>query len=440
MRIRTVPERVPSRATVYKASPVQSRLIVARYAVGAAPSLVVAVHLLLRGELDLGRLRFALIALVRRHPMLRTNYVLDGDQVLAVVHEHEDRDVFSVSERSGLVGEASIHEHAVRVFEELSLNFLAPDRHSILQAVAIPHVPNLHSLIIAIDHVALDERSRIIVQRDLAALYDGRTDDLHAAQPFDPVGIRNSFPRIEQMPELLDLLTPPPSRILAELPSTGSGDGLRPLISSRVLDPATRSRLDLVARQLRCTRFVLHLAAVMWALKQFSNCDDVSLAVPIDTRQRSEDFRAVGIYQNLAFLRSRSPRSDGLHRTVTECRSIMRDTLKRRDYPIASLIAHAASQRQGEKCRNPLYQIALIHSDEDSGQGWKLEGIDVTPIEIERSEAANELRIHVTELPERTEMLLIGAACSFKQSDLDQLLALWNEAETELSLFASDDF
>lgn len=425
---------LPSRATVYKATPPQRRLITMRHAPGGVPTQIVAVHLLLRGPLDVGRLRRALTELVRRHPILRTNYaMLDDEEVLAIVHENEGPDVFHVAPRSGLSDESAIHEHAARAFEDLSRNFLAPNRHSILQAALLPHRENLHSLLFAVDHVAIDERSRVILQRELAALYAERPEKLGEVHPFDPDAVRCSFPSVEDTPALRELLTPLPPRLLANPAPETDPDAFRPLTAAQPLAETTSSRLDDTARRLRCTRFVLHMAAVMWALKRFTRTDDISVVAPIDTRQRAEDFRTVGYYQNLALLRSRAPRAAGLAQTVRECRSIMRDTFRRRDYPISSLITHAAAQRAGKRYRNPLYQVVLIHSTEDAGQGWALEGLEVQPKEIERTQAANELRIHVTDRPSGTELLLVGAAGAFDQRELDRLLELWQEAESTLT-------
>ncbi|MDT8914970.1 condensation domain-containing protein [Amycolatopsis sp. PS_44_ISF1] len=401
---------------------------------GGAPPLIVAVHLLLRGRLDVERLRGAVIELVRRHPILRTNYASLGDgEVLAIVHETEGPDVFSVAPSSGLSDENDIHEHVVRTFEDLSRNFLALNRHSILQAVLLPHGENRHSLIFAVDHIAIDERSRVILQRELAALYAGRRDELGEVHSYDPDAIRSTFPRVEETPALRDLLTPLPPRFLASPDPRSGPEAFRTLTAAQPLAPETTARLDAAARRARCTRFVLHLAAAMWALKQFSRSDDIGLVAPIDTRQRAEDFRAVGFYQNLVLLRSRSPRAAGLTETLRECRAIMRETFQRRDHPIAALVAHAAAELGENRYRNPLYQVALIHTAEDSGPGWTLDGLDVRAREIGRSQAAHELRMHVADHPDRTELLLVGAAGAFAQPDLDHLLTLWQRAETALT-------
>ncbi|MET8997126.1 condensation domain-containing protein [Amycolatopsis sp. NPDC004169] len=426
--------KLPSRATVYRATPPQRRLITMRHAPGGVPTQIVAVHLLLRGPLDIDRLRSALTELVRRHPILRTNYaMLDDEEVLAIVHENEGPDVFRVAPPSGLSDESAIHEHAAQAFEDLSRNFLAPNRHSILQAALLPHRENLHSLLFAVDHVAIDERSRLILQRELAVLYAQRPEELGEVHPFDPDSVRTSFPSIDETPALRRLLTPLPPRLLANPAPESDPDAFRPLTAAQPLARTTSSRLDDTARRLRCSRFVLHLAAVMWALKQFTRTDDVSVVTPIDTRQRAEDFRTVGYYQNLALLRSRAPSAAGLAHMVRECRSIMRDTFRLRDYPIASLVTHAAIQRAGKHYRNPLYQVVLIHSTEDAGQSWTLEGLEVKSMEIERTQAANELRIHVTDHPDGAELLLVGAAGAFEQRGLDRLLELWQEAESALT-------
>ncbi|MEU4769741.1 condensation domain-containing protein [Actinosynnema sp. NPDC023794] len=421
--------RVPSRAQVYKASSVQSRLMMMRYAPGGVAAQVVGVHLLLRGPVDVERLRRGLIELTRRHDILRTNYALsESGEVLAVVHENEGPDVLDVARTTGLVDERGIRDHGNTLMRTMVGKFTSPDRHSILQAVLARHAADVHSLVLAIDHVAVDERSKALLQRELAALYAGRVDDLGEPHPYDPASVRNVFPAIDETPGLRELLTPLPPRVLASPDPQRDPDAFRPVVASRTLGTAVWDRVGEAARRLRCTRFVVHVAAVMWALKRFSDSDDISVVTAMDTRLRPQDFDTVGFFQNLVLLRSRSPRSAGVAATLEECRTIVRDAFRRRDYPIASLVAAARAERGEAGCRNPLYQIALAYAVEDVDLGWRLDGVDVEPVELDFPEAAIELFVYLTESPSDTKALLLGAAGALGSPELDRLLTLWREA------------
>ncbi|MEU4380514.1 MULTISPECIES: condensation domain-containing protein [Actinomycetes] len=418
------------RATVYPASLTQSRLIKGRHAPGGPPAQIVGTHLLIRGALDVDRLRDALIGLVRRHTILRTNYAFaESGEVLAIVHPGEGPDVFTIAPATGLSDEDEIRKHVSDVLDGATHRFTSPDRHTMLQAILIPHTPGVHSLLLVIDHIAIDERSRAVLQRDLAALYAGRSEDLAEPYAYDSSAVRNTFPSIEDSPEILDLLTPLPPRFLTDL----EAETTVPVVTEGLLGPEISARMGAAARRLGCTRFIIHVTALLWALKQFSGTDDVSLVTAVDTRLRPQDFDTVGFFQNLILLRSRSPRSAGLQRTFEECRTLVRDSLRRRDYPIASLIAHAAERREGGTRRNPLYQVVLAYAREDVDLNWALDGVDVRAMEIDHPQASIELLMFVTESPSDTNTLLIGAADVLGADDLHRLLALWRETVGELT-------
>ncbi|MEH0971502.1 condensation domain-containing protein [Micromonospora sp. CPCC 205546] len=420
---------MPSRATVYPASLTQSRLIKGRHATGV-PAQIVGTHLLIRGRLDVDRLRDALIELVRRHTILRTNYAFsESGEVLAIVHEDEGPDVFTTAPSTGMSDEDDIRKHVNDVLQGTNHRFMSPDRHTMLQAILIPHTPGVHSLLLVIDHITIDERSRAVLQHDLAELYAGRSEDLPEPHPYDSSAVRSTFPTIEESPEILDLLTPLPPRFLTNL----EAEATRPVVTEGLLGPEISVRMGKAARRLGCTRFTIHVTALLWALKQLSGTDDVSLVTAVDTRTRPQDFDTVGFFQNLILLRSRSPRSAGLRRTFEECRTLVRDSLRRRDYPIASLIAHAAEKRGKGPCRSPLYQVVLAYAREDVDLRWALDGVDVKAVEIDHPQASIELLIFMTESPSDTNTLLIGAADVLGADDLHRLLTLWRDAVGELT-------
>ncbi|WP_197523040.1 condensation domain-containing protein [Actinokineospora pegani] len=417
----------------------QSRLVRMRYAAGGPASQTVGVHLLLRGAVDLGRLREAFLALVERHSILRTNYgVSDDDEVFAIVHEDGGPDVFSVAAPTGLVDEGDVREHANGLFEGIVDRFKAPDRHSMLQAVVVPHVEGVHSLLLTIDHIAVDERSKALLQRELAELYAGRAAGLARPRAYDPAAVRNEFPGLDESPQVLGLVTPLPPRLFSGLGPQSPPEAFVPVGAGGALGSEVWGRVGAATRRLRATRFTVHVAALLWALKQFSGSDDVSLVTAMDTRRTPADFDTVGFFQNLVLLRSRSPRAAGLAATLAESRALVRDSLQRRDYPIAALVARAAAERAGVPCQNPLYQVVLAYAVEDVDLGWALDGVDVRPVVLEHPQMTCELLAHLTESADDTVLDLLGAAGVLAAADLERLVALWRDAVAEVTREAVD--
>lgn len=421
--------QLPTGATIQPASITQTRVINMRYARGSVATQTVGCHLLIEGSLDSERLSRAFTAIVQRHPILRTNYARAEDgTVLAIVHDAPGPGTFWVERTTGMTDEEDIRVHVSWVFSESLSGFTSPDRHSMLQARHIVHTPALHSLLITIDHIAIDERSKVLIQQDLALLYANDRAELAPAPAYDPTRVRSDHPQLQNLPELMRSLTPLPPRIFPSPDPVADPSAFDPVVESLALSPAEHARIGRAAKRLRCTRFVLHLAAWFAALKQFTQASDVSVVAAVDTRNRPEEFATVGFYQNLALLRSRSAVDADPQTILEECKEVVLDALEFRDYPIASLVAFAAEDTERSRFRNPLYQVAFAYATANVDDGWQIDGATVRTIPLESPEAGAELLISLTDSPTEVSVELLAAKGALDGADMAVLLGYWQKA------------
>ncbi|MFD0431193.1 hypothetical protein ACFQ60_39670 [Streptomyces zhihengii] len=208
---------------------------------------------------------------------------------------------------NGVLDDRAAAEHVQRALRDEEKRFSDPDRQSMMRAVVYRRAPELFSLLLIFDHIAVDERSKAMLQEELALLYQGDGHKLGPAVPYDPARIRGDFPPAREVPVLLAALDPLPPRVLPSPDPVADPAAFRAGSHEFDLLGDRRHEIDGLVRRLRCTRFELLLASFFRAMKQFADEDDILVVAPADTRGTVEDFETVGFFQNLVPLRSRTP-------------------------------------------------------------------------------------------------------------------------------------
>ncbi|MFI2782695.1 AMP-binding protein [Streptomyces sp. ALB3] len=417
-------------ARVRPASLPEERLIGIRRTPGRPRHLTVANHLVIRGGLDEARLTEALRRLVARHAMLRTTYAeLDG-RVAAVVHEQPAPDVVEVRELVDAAEDATASAHVQHALAREADLFSAPDRQSMMRAVLHRRGDDLFSLLLVFDHIAIDERSKAMLQEELALLYRGDGEKLGPATPYDPARVRSDFPPAREIPALVAALDPLPPRVLPSPDPVADPDAFRAGSHEFALLAGRRPELDGLVRRLRCTRFELLLATFFLAMKTYTGQDDILVVVPTDTRNTVEDFETVGFFQNLIPVRSRTAATASPQTLVDDCKRAVRAALAHRDYPVARLAEEFRDPSVTVPRRNPVWQIAFIHTADAVDTNWALDGLSVTDAPLELREVGLELNVEVSDTPAGLAAALRYAVGALSPSDATRLAELWDEALT----------
>ncbi|MDI5970737.1 AMP-binding protein [Streptomyces sp. SL13] len=418
----------PGSARIRPASLAEQRLIGMRQAEGRPPHQTVANHLRIRGELDLPRLEHAFRELVARHPMLRTTYAFHGDRLMAVEHERPAPDAVEIRSTTGVRDEEVLRAFVQEEFEREILRFCDPDRHSTVRAVVYRHAPDLFSLLLVLDHIAVDERSKAMLQSELAVLYRGDGAGLPTAVPYDPARLAQEFPPAREIPELVACASPAPPRILPSPdpvadPAAFTADTVR-----FDFGPDAPERVGRVCGRLKCTRFEFLIATFFRALKHYAGQDDVALLVPVDSRNTVEDFEAVGFFQNLMPLRSRIPADADLATVIADSKHGVRAALAYRDFPIDRVIAQFRDDSVTQARRNPIWQMLFTYSSDGVDANWRLEGLDVQDVPMWRGEVGLELHIELSDTPAGLTGSLDFARGALDNAAATRIGALWTRA------------
>ncbi|MGW1141150.1 AMP-binding protein [Streptomyces zhihengii] len=415
-------------AAVRPVSLPEERLIGMRRIPGRPPHLMVANHLVIRGALDLPRLTTALRELVARHSILRTTYAeLDG-RVVAVVHEGPADDVVEVRPLNGVLDDRAAAEHVQRALKDEEKRFSDPDRQSMMRAVVYRRAPELFSLLLIFDHIAVDERSKAMLQEELALLYQGDGHKLGPAVPYDPARIRGDFPPAREVPVLLAALDPLPPRVLPSPDPVADPAAFRAGSHEFDLLGDRRHEIDALVRRLRCTRFELLLASFFRAMKQFADEDDILVVAPADTRGTVEDFETVGFFQNLVPLRSRTPADADPWRLVDDCKQAVRAALGHRDHPVALLTEEFRDPAVTAARRNPIWQIVFVPTAMQVDANWALEGLEVADVPLRLTETGLELMAEVSDTAAGLKAAFRYARGAMEAHDAERLAVLWTRS------------
>lgn len=417
----------PGRAAIGPTSMAQKRIIALRSRPGSTRAHIVANHLRVRGDLDLDRLKQAIRAVVQRHPILRTNYATGVDgSLVTIIHDRPANDIIEVVEPTGLDGEQDIIACVQRVFEKRFESFTAPDRHPMLRLVVVPHGAQDHSLLLMIDHIAVDERSRALLQRDIEAAYRGET--LAEAPGYDPDNIKSEFPPVADIPELDAVFRPAAPRVLLSFDPRAEPGKFSPLTQGTELPRSFTDAVANAAKSLRCTRFVVYLAALFVAFKQFSGVDDIAIAGPVDTRVRSADFETMGFYQNIVLMRSKMEKTASVGDVIDECRSIVANAMVHREYPIAEIVTQVCDAEETARYCDPLCQVRFAYSAADVDHGWRLDGLEVRDVPLTPNYTSSEYTLYVSEHNDGLKIETVYTSGALSSENVARITELWTQA------------
>ncbi|TDO36765.1 amino acid adenylation domain-containing protein [Paractinoplanes brasiliensis] len=318
-----------------------------------------------RGELDLGVLGSAVDTLFERHESLRTTLHLDADGRVVPMVGAAEPGAMSFS-RAGDVELPGLVERAARQPFDLTTGPML--RVNVWRTAADRHV-----VLFVAHHVAVDEWSIGILERELWALYRGavlpspavRYGD-YAAWHRDLVAGR-ADDDLAYWREALDGATsswPQPSA------GSGSADECARLI------PADRlSGLDRIRGQAGATEFMLYLAVYCLLIARRSGDRDVTVGVPVSGRSHPDLAPVVGFFVNTLAVRVTVDPAEDFLTYLRRVRSVVLAAFAHQETPFEHVVRAVAPDRADGV--NPLFRTLFSFTpDAGSGDGPAEPGAD----------------------------------------------------------------
>ena len=385
----------------------------------------------LAGPLDLAALEAALAEIARRHEIVRTTFVFEGDAPVQVIHPVIDIPL----ERIGVLSvpraerEAAarrlIWQHVERPFE---IAVRPPVRFLLVQLDSEEHL-----FTATMHHILWDEWSQGIFVRELATLYDAFRAGRPSPLPDLPIqyGDFALWQRQTLQGEVLEhhlgywkeRLNGAP-RLLA-LPTD------RPRPAAQTFGGATRTlqvadglhrALTALAHTHGVTMFMLLMAAFQSLLGRWASQDDVVVSTGTGGRSRVETESLIGCFINILLLRAELGGSGGgltFSELLARTREATLGAYAHQDLPFELLVEGLKVER--DPSTTPFSQAMLVFLNVPPVD-LELPGLKVEGVRIDRESAQFDLTFYLHEQGGRLGGHLEYNTDLFDAATIDRLL------------------
>ncbi|WP_204044240.1 non-ribosomal peptide synthetase, partial [Acrocarpospora phusangensis] len=312
----------------------------------------------LRGPLDLDRLAAAFAAVTARQESLRTRFdEVDGTPVALVCPPGPVaiavRDAVNVDEARRIVSAAAN--------APFDLSAAPP-----LRVTLVRLAPDDHILAVTLHHIIADGMSTSLLSGELAHHYAGRP-------PLPPLPLQyGDYARAERaagqagLGRWAEALAGTP---VLELPAdrprppqrTGDGGEVE-----FVVDPALVAGVAELAREHRCTPFMVWLTAYQVLLARHSGQDDFCVGSPVARRDRTEVEPLIGHLSGTLVLRTDLSGNPTFLEAVRRTRRTVIEAIGHADVPLERLLGALEIER--DLSRTPLFQTMFALHTQVSGE------------------------------------------------------------------------
>ncbi|MEU0032364.1 amino acid adenylation domain-containing protein, partial [Streptomyces sp. NPDC006335] len=326
------------------------------------------------GPVDVAALGTALDALVARHEVLRTRLVAGPDGVAHQVIDPPGTVPLPVADVSGAADPLAAARRLVAVdaAEPFDLASGPP-----LRACLIRMADTRHVLALTIHHVAFDDWSDRILQRDLSSLYEAFR--VGEPDPLPPLAVQYADFAVWQRDWLagdvqdrqlafwrerlaaLPVLELPLDRPRPPLRSS-AGAAMRFSVPGEVV-----RGLHEATREGGATMYMTLLAAFSVLLGRYSGQDDIVVGTPVAGRNRAETEDLIGFFVNTLVMRTDLSGDPTFAEVLARVRETALGAYAHQDLPFEQLVDALVTER--DRSRTPLFQVLFDYYRQDTGGG-----------------------------------------------------------------------
>jgi amino acid adenylation domain-containing protein len=389
------PQKERAKTERYAASHSQKRLWVLQELDPSSTAYSLPGAILLEGSLDVSAFQMALNHLAERHESLRTTFDMWEGQLCQIIHPAvpihlEQIDLSSIAD-SHATSRRLVAGEAAQPFDlrggplfRTKLICLAPDKHVFAY--------NLH-------HIITDEASKMILVRELNALYSARLSG--TPHPLSPLQVQyRDFAAWQNdrlsSSEALDHRRYWQAKFSGELPLLElSPDFPRPphkTFSGRCLhatwEPELVQRLNQFSRAEKTTLFLVLMALVRVQLFRYTNQTDSVIGTPVAGREEPELENQIGFYANTLPLRLSVSSGDSFCNVLAREKETFLEAYDHQLYPFDELVADLNLRR--DLSRAPVFEIS-VHLQNIEVAQLDLESLRISPFPFEISSAKLDL-------------------------------------------------
>ncbi|WP_046006383.1 non-ribosomal peptide synthetase [Pseudoalteromonas rubra] len=379
----------------------------------------------LEGEFSVSVFNDALNALIERHKILKTHYVIDDSGVAKqVVKPGSDiklrfLDISDQTDSQKIETLSDIEKQESVTPFDLTCDYM-------VRGIVVKCAPKKHSVFITLHHIAADDWSIGIFKNELSQIYNQLTNDTPVSLPDLPVQYLdyavwqdNMFQKpsmstqLEYWQRRLDS-----APMLHSIPLDKPRGTLQNHEGSNVincLDISALNALKSLARSNGVTLFSMVSALFNAFLHRYTGQDDLVIGVPVANRDKLSVSPLVGFFVNM--LPVRSTLEDGI--TFASYLKQYQDNLlsdfEYQHVPFNMIVESLGIP--GGKAHNPLFQLAIVMGNSDIGE-ISFAGATSRDRELEGHAAKYDLALRVGEGEEGLRFIWEYATALFEEASI----------------------
>lgn len=356
----------------------------------------------IRGALSVQVLESAIREIIRRHEVLRTVIVMDGDGMYQEIRPADGWRLES-DERSLAAGEeelfALVSELNDRPFD------LAHDHP--LRAFLLPIAGGEHLLIVTVHHIATDGWSNALLVREFVALYEAYEAGRDAGLADLPVQYADYavWQRLYLTGDVLaDKLNYWKGR-LGNCPTLAlPADHMRPAVQSTSgdrwnfrIERSLQEEIQAIGRQEGATLFMTLLAVFQALLYRYTGQEQICVGTAVAGRQHAAFEGLIGLFVNTLVLRADVDGRSGFRQLLRQVRTMTLEAYAHQDVPFEKVVE--AVERERDASRNPLFQVMfeLQNNERAVVRENKIGGLIVLPEPVAARTAKLDISLSFTE-------------------------------------------
>ncbi|PKV49523.1 amino acid adenylation domain-containing protein/natural product biosynthesis luciferase-like monooxygenase protein [Aquimarina sp. MAR_2010_214] len=378
---------VAAKQTNYVLSSAQQRLWALSQVTGGNQAYNMPSVFELSGSLDIPMLEKAFTALIERHEILRTAFILDqkGEPRQNIIDVNQYRfqlqyEVLEDKEVDNLLSE-SLQKELAHEFD-LSLGVL-------IHAKLLKTKDQSHILCLVMHHIISDGWSAQVMAKELFAFYEGFLSRQTITLP--PLTIQYKDYATWQQKELKQEAMQEhqnywSTQFQGEVPVLNlSGYQSRPILKTyqgntirHSLDQGLLDNFRFLCQSSQATLYMGLLTVTKILLQRYTGQQDIVIGSPVAGRDYSELHDQVGFYINTLAIRTQLDQDDNFSTSLEKVKQQVLDTQSHQEYPFDTLLEEL--DMNFDVSRNPLFDVMMtLQSFDHSTGSTKLQDLEVRP-------------------------------------------------------------
>ncbi|MFN6486360.1 MULTISPECIES: non-ribosomal peptide synthetase [unclassified Nostoc] len=385
------------------------------------------------GTLNQTALEQSLEEIIRRHEVLRTNFINVDGQPFQVIREQG-----TGSREQGILSIVDL-QHLPTSEQEIALQQLVQQQaqqpfnladEPLIRATLVLLSQTKQALLVFIHHIVSDGWSIGVFTQELAALYNAYTQDqLSLLAPLliqyadfaiwqrqwlqgDVLQGQLSYwqQQLKDAPTLLSLPTDRPRGAV----QTYHG-AYQELVISKELSTALKN----LSQKESVTLFMTLLAVFQILLWRYSGQDDICIGTPIANRNRAEIESLIGFFINTLVMRTRLDGNPSFRELLSRVREVALGAYTHQDLPFEMLVE--ALQPERNLSHNPIFQV-WFNLQNLAQNELELFGLSVEPILMSEAASKFDLSLYVAEYEQGITLQLLYNADLFTSERMVEMV------------------